>query len=213
MKSGNIDINNPQNRAELERREGALKAAGVIVTGPALLAAASTPAGQVALQTLLWNQASATGAVAGAGTRPQSMDRTQTDHHQDWRSMMATPFKLDHDELARCALELRKAMLEFREKVIGYYEQEIIDQELDHLAPILDLCIAKEMEEPFPLQSYVNPRIFGDVLSVPVRTKPYYALVDALYGGMTTEEFWRTEYYKERRLPRQMRENPRLSAK
>lgn len=124
---------------------------------------------------------------------------------------MATPFKLDHDELARCAFELRKAMLEFREKVIGYYEQEIIDQELDHLAPILDLCIAKEMEEPFPLIDYVNPRVFGDVLAFPELTKPYYELAGLLRGGMTHEEFWASEYTKNRRLPRQMRENPRPS--
>jgi hypothetical protein len=44
---------------------------------------------------------------------------------------MATPFKLDQDELARSALELRNATPEFRKKVMGYYEQEIIDQELD----------------------------------------------------------------------------------
>lgn len=124
---------------------------------------------------------------------------------------MATPFKLDHDELARCAVELRNAMLEFRKKVLGYYEQEIIDQELEHLGPILDLCIAKEMEEPFPLIDYVNPRIFGDVLSFPELTKPYYELAGLLRGGMTHEEFWASEYTKERRLPRQMRENPRPS--
>jgi hypothetical protein len=124
---------------------------------------------------------------------------------------MTTPFKLDHEELARCALELREAMLEFRKTVLGYYEQEIIDQELDHLQPILDLCIAKELEEPFALQSYVGPRIFGDVLAVPELMKPYFALVDAMYGGMTDKEFWASEYEKERRLPRQMRENPRPS--
>ena len=88
---------------------------------------------------------------------------------------------------------------------MGYYEQEIIDQELSHLQPILDLCIAKELEEPFPMLRYVNPRVFGDVLAFPELTKPYYELVHALYGGMTDEEFWASEYYKECRLPRQMR--------
>ena len=124
---------------------------------------------------------------------------------------MATPFKLDHDELARCALELRNAMLEFRNKVMGYYEQEIVDQELDHLKRVLDLCIAKELEEPFAMIRYVNPRGFGDVLAVPELTKPYYELVDLMRGGMTHEEFWASEYYKEPRLPRQLRENPRPS--
>jgi hypothetical protein len=125
---------------------------------------------------------------------------------------MATPFKLDHEELARCALELREAMLAYKaEYRDSAYIGKIIDDELDHLKPILDLCIGKVLEEPFALQSYVGPRIFGDVLAVPELTKPYYKLVDALYGGMTDKEFWASEYEKERRLPRQMRENPRPS--
>lgn len=65
LMGANYNPNNPQNRAELERRQGALMAAGVILSGPALVAAASTPQGQVALQALLWNKASATGAAAG----------------------------------------------------------------------------------------------------------------------------------------------------
>lgn len=120
---------------------------------------------------------------------------------------MATPFKLDHDALARCAAELRDAMVEFRKKVVGYYEQEIIDQELEHLGPLLELCIAKELEEPFPLLRYVNPRIFGDVLAFPELTVPYYELVDAMRGGMSQEEFWASEYYEECRLPRQLRKS------
>lgn len=124
---------------------------------------------------------------------------------------MATPFKLDHDELARCASELRKAMLEVREKVLGYHEQEIIDQELDHLAPIINLCIAKKMEEPFDLIGFVNPKAFGDEIAFPELTKPYYKLAGLLRGGMLHEEFWKSEYCKEPRLPRQMRENPRPS--
>ncbi|QPF73476.1 hypothetical protein G8A07_11470 [Roseateles sp. DAIF2] len=119
---------------------------------------------------------------------------------------MATPFKLDHDELARVALELRNAMIKFSESVSGSYEQEVADSELDHLQPLLMLCIAKELEEPFPLLRYVNPRVFGDVLSFPEITRPYYELVHAMYGGMSDEEFWDSEYYKECRLPRKMRE-------
>lgn len=116
---------------------------------------------------------------------------------------MATPFKLDHDALARCASELRNAMLNFKHRDIPYFK-EIIDQELEHLGPLLDLCIAKELEEPFPLLRYVNPRIFGDVLAFPELTKPYYELVDAMRGGMSQEEFWTSEYYEECRLPRKM---------
>ncbi len=124
---------------------------------------------------------------------------------------MATTFKLNRDELARCALEFRNALITFREKVIGHYEQEIIDQELRHLERILELCISKELEEPFPLLAYVGPRIFDDVLDFPELTKPYFELADLMRGGMTQDEFLASEYYKERRLPRQMRENPRLS--
>lgn len=119
---------------------------------------------------------------------------------------MGTPFRLDQDELSNCAKELRGAMLDLRGKVIGSYEQRIIDQELDHLRPILDLCIAKELEEPFPMIRYVNPRIFGDVLAFPELTGPYYKLVDLMYGGMSDEEFWASEFYKAPRMPRQLRE-------
>ena len=66
LMGANYNPNNPQNRAELERREGVLQAAGVIVSGPALVAAAATPAGQAALVALLGNSAAATGAAAGA---------------------------------------------------------------------------------------------------------------------------------------------------
>ncbi len=123
---------------------------------------------------------------------------------------MAIPFKLDHDGLAQCAQELRAAMLAYREDVIGYYEQEVIDQELEHLKPILDLCIAEEMEEPFPLIDYVNPKVFGDVLAVPELTKLYYKLAELLRGGMSHEEFWASEHTKERRMPRQYRTAPQL---
>ncbi len=122
---------------------------------------------------------------------------------------MTTPFKLDHDELARCALELREAMLAYKDEYRDSpYVQRIIDQELENLDPVLNLCIAKELEEPFALQSYVGPRIFSDVLGFPELTKPYDKLVDALYGGMTFQEFSDSEYEKERRLPRQLRKPP-----
>ena len=114
---------------------------------------------------------------------------------------MAIPFKLNHDELARCALELRNAMIEFRKKVMGYYEQEVIDQELDHLAPILDLCIAKEIYEPFDLIGFVNPKAFGDEIAFPELTKPYYELAGLLRGGISHDEFWASEYCKQQRLP------------
>ncbi|WP_157077168.1 hypothetical protein [Curvibacter delicatus] len=117
---------------------------------------------------------------------------------------MATPFRLDHDALARCALELRHAMLNFKHRDIPYFK-EIIDQELEQLGPLLDLCIAKELEEPIYLS---GAKIFDDVLAFPELMKPFFELARLLQGGMTDEEFWASEYYKERRLPRQMRENP-----
>ena len=118
---------------------------------------------------------------------------------------MATPFKLDHDELARCAQEFRDAMLEFRKKVIGFYEQEIIDGELECLGPLIDLCINKQLEEPYYLS---GAKIFDDILAVPELTKPFYEFTRLLRGGMTPEGFWKSEYYKERRVPRQLRKPP-----
>ncbi len=120
---------------------------------------------------------------------------------------MATPFKLDHEELSRCASELREAMLTFKHRNIPYFRQ-LIDQELEHLKPILDLCIAKKLDEPFPMIRYVNPRLFGDVLDFPELTNPYYRLAGLLRGRMTHEEFWASEYTKEPRLPKQYRKSP-----
>jgi hypothetical protein len=121
---------------------------------------------------------------------------------------MSTPFKLDHEALARCALELREALKNSEHREIPYFKK-IIDYELDHLEPILDLCIAKELEEPFDLLAYVSPRIFGDVIDFPEFVKPYYELANLLRGGIGALEIDETEY--RRRLPRQMRENPRPS--
>jgi hypothetical protein len=114
---------------------------------------------------------------------------------------MATPFKLDHDELARCALELREAMLEFRKKVIGFDEQRMIDHELDHLAPILDLCIARKIEEPFDLIGFVNPRAFGDEIAFPELTKPYYELSGLLRGGLIMMSFGHRNITKNAAFP------------
>lgn len=68
----NYNLDNPQNRAALQRQEDILKAAGVIATGPALAAAVATPQGQAALQALLWNQAAALSGTAGAGANAVS---------------------------------------------------------------------------------------------------------------------------------------------
>ncbi|NBD20317.1 filamentous hemagglutinin N-terminal domain-containing protein [Aquabacterium fontiphilum] len=61
----NYNPNHPQNQAELKRMEEALKAAGVVVGAPALALALTTPAGQLAVKTLLWNQTSAVSGLAG----------------------------------------------------------------------------------------------------------------------------------------------------
>ncbi len=120
-------------------------------------------------------------------------------------TVMPTLFKLDHEELSRCALELRDALRSSKHREIPYLKK-LIDQELEHLQPLLDLCIAKGLEEPFPLLRYVNPRVFGDVLDFPEFTKPYHRLVDLMCGGMSDEDFWSSEYYKQPRMPRQLRQ-------
>jgi filamentous hemagglutinin len=61
----NYNPNHPQNQAELKRTEEALKAVGVVVGAPALALALTTPAGQLAVKTLLWNQTSAVSGLAG----------------------------------------------------------------------------------------------------------------------------------------------------
>jgi len=61
----NYNPNHPENRAELQRINEALMAAGVVVGAPALAFALTTPAGQLAVKTLLWNKASAVSGLAG----------------------------------------------------------------------------------------------------------------------------------------------------
>jgi hypothetical protein len=63
----NYNPQHPANQAEIQRASDMLKAAGVIISAPALVAALATPQGQIAVQTLLWNPASAAAAAAGAG--------------------------------------------------------------------------------------------------------------------------------------------------
>ncbi len=120
---------------------------------------------------------------------------------------MATYFKLDHDAIARAASSLRDAMQNSPHREIPYFKR-LIDGELEHLLPILELCITRQMEEPFALLDYVNPKMFGDLIDFPELTKPYYELARLLRGEMTHEEFWASEYTKERRLPRQLRNPP-----
>lgn len=117
---------------------------------------------------------------------------------------MSTPFKLDHDALACCALELRNAMQTSTNREIAYF-RKFIDDQLEGLNPLLDLCINKHLEEPFYLS---GAKVFNDELAFPEFTKPFYELAHLLQGGMTNEEFWASEYYKERRLPRQLRKPP-----
>ncbi|MFN3295556.1 hypothetical protein [Caldimonas sp.] len=63
----NYNREHPANQAEMQRTADMLKAAGVIISAPALAAVLATPQGMVAVQTLLWNPASAASAAAGVG--------------------------------------------------------------------------------------------------------------------------------------------------
>ncbi len=72
LMGANANLDHPQVKAELQRRQDVLLAAGVIASAPALMAAAATPQGQVALQALLFNRTSMAAGSSGAAANASS---------------------------------------------------------------------------------------------------------------------------------------------
>lgn len=121
---------------------------------------------------------------------------------------MSTPFTLDKENLRQAALVLRQVLTDARKdfEKRGYPGSvELVDEALAKLNPVLDLCIAEVLEEPFNFVGFMG-KVMGDDLGFPYITKPFYRLCELARGGMTHEEFWGSEFY--RRLPRQLRRPP-----
>lgn len=115
-------------------------------------------------------------------------------------------YAMQKEELAKAALNFRDALHAARESFMkeGYPGSvECVDYVLETLKPILDLCIAKEMDEPFGFSAYIQ-RIMGDHLGFP-NIYPYWDHLRTLgRGGLTMEEFWAAGFS----IPKQLRLPP-----
>lgn len=121
-----------------------------------------------------------------------------------------TQFVMQKDELAQAALDLRKALGDARVDFVndGFPgSAELVDYAFKLLNPILDLCVAKELEEPFDFIAYIG-RIMGDHLGFPNIDPYWYRLCELGRGGLTHEEFWATDFSKHRLMPKQLRPPP-----
>jgi len=119
-------------------------------------------------------------------------------------------YVMQKEELAQAALKLREVLHAARESFMkeGYPgSAECVDYALETLNPILDLCITKELEEPFYFSAYMG-KIMSDHLGFP-SIRPYWnQLCDLGRGGLTPEEFWATDFVKYQLMPKQLRPPP-----
>lgn len=119
-------------------------------------------------------------------------------------------FVMQKEELAQAAINLRKALLDAQIEFIdeGYPgSADLVDYALKLLDPILDLCIKKELEEPFYFTAYMG-RIMGDHLDFP-NIRPFWQrLCDLGRGGLTPLEFSKTDFVKLQLMPKQLRPPP-----
>lgn len=119
-------------------------------------------------------------------------------------------FAMHKDDLAQAANDLRQALLAAREDFDkrGFpISVADVDYALNLLDPILDLCIRKELEEPFYFTAYMG-QIMGDHLDLP-NIRPYWQrLCDIGRGGLTPLEFSKTDFVKLRLMPKQLRPPP-----
>lgn len=119
-------------------------------------------------------------------------------------------YVMQKDDLAQAALKLREilhaARNDFDQRGFPISVADV-DHALELLNPILDLCIAKELEEPFYFSAYMG-KIMSDHLGFP-SIRPYWnRLCDLGRGGLTPEEFWATDFVKYQLMPKQLRPPP-----
>ncbi|MQR02576.1 hypothetical protein [Glaciimonas soli] len=134
-------------------------------------------------------------------------------------------FIIDKLAIREASERFRQALLYWKseEKVRGvvtihrpYWKEEDIAKSVQYcegqVAPILEafdpiynLAIAGDIDEPFDLSGYMTSkvgRILGDELSYPEITEPYNKIIEALRGGLSHQEFYKTEYYKLHLMPK-----------
>lgn len=116
-------------------------------------------------------------------------------------------YVIQKEELAQAALKLREALYTARE---DFEKRDLpisiadVEYALELLNPILDLCVSKELDEPFYFTAYMG-KIMGDHLGFPSIRPYWYHLCDLGRGGLTPEEFAKTDFVKLRLMPKQLR--------
>lgn len=119
-------------------------------------------------------------------------------------------FVMDKEQLAEAAIALRAALFVAREDFDkrGFpISVDDVNYALKLLDPILNLCINKELEEPFDFIAYMG-RIMGDHLAFPNIRPSWYHLVDLGRGGLSHQDFEKTDFVKQRLMPKQLRPPP-----
>lgn len=141
---------------------------------------------------------------------------------------MNIPFNMDKQEIKQAAIDFRQALLDWKDekkileifkrtrdswteeqlkRTVVYCEGQV-QFILEALDPILDLAIAGNIDEPFAFTSYIGAKVgrtLWDELSYPEITMPYEKLSELLLGGLTYEEFWKTDYYKLHLMPKKLK--------
>ncbi len=135
-----------------------------------------------------------------------------------------TEFNMNEQEIKQAAIEFKKALIDWksREGIIEAFstyrdqwtdedvskavskETRVVRPVLEAFEPIYRLAIQGKIEKPFSLQSYMmsyTGRVLGDELSWPEVREPYDRMINSLEGGLTAEEFMKTPYYINQKLP------------
>jgi hypothetical protein len=121
--------------------------------------------------------------------------------------MSELAFHIDKSALKLAASDFKTALLKVKEGCKGCHEEKMVDNLLEGLNPIFDLCEQMLIDEPFSFQSYVMSfagKTLSDELGHPEMglTEPYYYLSSVFRGGLTYDEFWNSKYYLERLMPK-----------
>ncbi len=141
---------------------------------------------------------------------------------------MTVQFYMDKPAIKQAAIDFRQALFDWKDKdkiletfkksrdswtdeqlvrTVIYCEGQI-DYILKALNPIIDLAIAGDIDEPFAMTSFTGSkvgRVLWDELSYPEITVPYEKLSELLRGGLSHDEFWKTDYYKLNLLPKKFK--------
>lgn len=107
----------------------------------------------------------------------------------------------------------------FIENRSSYTEKELdicVEYEANYIAPLIkiyqpvyDAAVNYEIDQPFDFSGYIHSFFTGfywSEIDYPEINEPIHHLSELLRAGLTNEEFYETEYYKEHLLPNKISE-------